>query len=279
MVRLVTGDEQRWPELKTRLLKMASGLNLDEPPGTYTARLLVETMQFLGEKDPFRQQKAEQNRQAAQLAAELDRLLGADEAGLRQALMVAAAGNVIDVGPGRRFELKNLLNALRFAHDDSCRLIAKLKNGARVLYILDNSGEVEFDRLVFRRLPPGVQLTIVARSFPILNDVTVEEARALGLEQFGRVIGTGSPYLGIDFQTVSPEFSNEFRQADLVIAKGHANFESLVDGPRDGYYLLTAKCELVAARLKVQPGDPVCFYADGKGGNHVSGSSDQNRQD
>jgi uncharacterized protein with ATP-grasp and redox domains len=269
---MVTGSEERWQELKSRLLEMAKGLNLNEPPGIYTSHLLIQTMEFLKEKDPFQTVKAEQNRVASRLAADFDRIIGADEAGLHQALMIAAAVNVIDVGPGRRFDLYQLLNSLRFELDASAQLIARLKNRARVLYILDNSGEVEFDRLVFKRLS-GVELTIAARSFPMLNDVTVTEARALGLEQFGRVIGTGSPYLGIDFQTVSPEFRDEFWQADLVIAKGHANFESLVDGPRDGYYLLTAKCQLVADRLGVGLGAPVCFYANPGGRKDVSGSS------
>ena len=64
------------------------------------------------------------------------------------------------------------------------------------MYILDNAGEVMFDELVLRRLEP--ELTIVTRSSPILNDVTVDEAMALGLDRYGRVIGTGSRFLGVD---------------------------------------------------------------------------------
>lgn len=265
MIKLVTGEEERWQEVDTRLKEMVPRLDINDPPGTYTGRLLLRAMELLGEDDPFRQLKSEQNREAAIPADELDRALGYDEIGLKQALMAAASGNVIDVGPGRRFDLGRLLGSLRFAHDDFPLLMDRLKTVHRVMYILDNCGEVQFDRLVLKRLP-RVNLTIVARSFPILNDVTVEEAKLLGLGEFGAIIGTGSPLLGIDFKTVSPEFLKIYKQVDLVIAKGHANFESLVDGPRDGFYLLTAKCELVAARLKVKIGEPVCFYSRGEGG-------------
>ncbi len=262
--RLVKGDENGWDRVKQELNRLMQKLDLSEPPGTMTAKMLVRTMELLGTADPFREIKQEQNRQAAELAAALDGQLSRDDAGLRRAMMLAAAGNVLDVGPGRRFDINQLLASLRFARDDSGLLIERLSKVRRVMYILDNCGEVMFDRLVFSRLPP-VELTIVARSSPILNDVTVEEAEALGLGAFGRIIGTGSPYLGIDFQTVSPEFRFAYEQAELVIAKGHANFEALVDGPRDGFYLLTAKCELVADRLGVGLGQPVCYYSKGAG--------------
>ncbi len=261
---MVRGNDDNWEVLKLLLLERAKGLDLDEPPGTYTSKLLVPTMEFLQVSDPFQQVKEEQNRQSAVVARELDSQLGDGEEGLRRALLVAAAGNVIDVGPGKRFELARLLNSLRFAHDDSERLISRLRRVKRVMYILDNSGEVMFDILVLKRLS-GVETTIVARSYPILNDVTVEEAERLGLSSYGRLIGTGSRYLGIDFETVSEEFYQAYCTAELVIAKGHANLESLVDGPRDGFYLLTAKCELVAERLNVGLGDTVCFYSPGGG--------------
>ncbi|MGQ9707725.1 MAG: damage-control phosphatase ARMT1 family protein [bacterium] len=262
IVQLNGGDEDRIKELQERLHRLRDKLNLNEPPGTYTSKLLLATMELLNTSDPFEKIKQGQNRMAMELAEKLDKELEWSAEPLRQALMVSAAGNVIDVGPGHSFEVKEMLAALRFAHDDSNLLIRRLKNASRVVYILDNAGEVIFDRLVLKRLPKST-LTIVARSAPILNDVTVDEAHSLGLNKLGRVIGTGSPYLGVDLGTVSEEFRRVYEQADVVIAKGHANFESLVDDGRDGFYLLTAKCELVAQRLGVRLGDSACFYSQG----------------
>ncbi|MEO0070075.1 MAG: ARMT1-like domain-containing protein [candidate division WOR-3 bacterium] len=262
IVRLCGVDEKRAEILRKGLLQVAENLSLNEPPSTYTSKLLVATMEFLGNRDPFAKVKEEQNRRAQEMAARLDEKLAEGDEGLKVALKIAAAGNVIDVGPGRSFDINDLLARLHFAHDDSDLLIARLKKARRVVYILDNAGEVIFDKLVLRRLP-DLELTIVARSSPILNDVTVEEAKGLGLDRLGRVIGTGSPYLGIDFNTVSEEFLRFYYEADLVIAKGHANFESLVNSKRDGFYLLTAKCEVVADFLGVKPGESVCLYSLG----------------
>jgi uncharacterized protein with ATP-grasp and redox domains len=226
--------------------------------------MLIATMEFLGERDPFRLIRAEQNQKGRELAERYDAELGKGKESLLAAMVGAAAGNVMDVGPRHRFDFTVTLAQGRLAHDDTDLLLRRLQEARRLVYILDNAGEALFDRLVLKRL--GVpEVTIVARSTPILNDVTVDEARTLGFEQLGRVIGTGSPYLGFDLDTISAETRQVYYDADVVIAKGHANFESLVDDGRDGFYLLTAKCELVARRLGVNLGNSVLFYSEGKG--------------
>ncbi|MEO0071703.1 MAG: ARMT1-like domain-containing protein [candidate division WOR-3 bacterium] len=263
-IAVLTGNQAKLPELLSYLRGLGKELDLNEPPGTYTSWLLLATMKFLKEPDPFKKTKSEQNRHAQELAAQLEQQLGEGDDALKRALLLSAAGNVIDVGPERSFDINQFLSSHRFTIDHTDRLLARLKRAQRIVYLLDNSGEVLFDRLVLKRLPK-VAITIVAKSSPILNDVTVEEAKVLGLEEFGRVIGTGSPFLGVDLKTVSKEFRQVYSQADLVIAKGHANFESLVDEGRDGYYVLTAKCELVANRLGIGVGESVCYYSRGKG--------------
>lgn len=256
--------EEKIPALRQRLEEMRGQLDLREPPGTFTSKMLMATMEFLGEQDPFRLIRAEQNQKGLELAERYDAELGDGKESLLAAIVGAAAGNVMDVGPRHRFDFAATLARGRLAHDDTNLLVRRLQEARRLVYILDNAGEALFDRLVLKRL--GVpEVTIVARSTPILNDVTVDEARALGFEQLGRVIGTGSPYLGFDLNTISAAARQVYYDADVVIAKGHANFESLVDDGRDGFYLLTAKCELVARRLGVNLGNSVLFYSKGKG--------------
>ena len=252
----------------------AKGLSLDEPPSTYTSRLLLTLMEFLDNPDPFREVKREQNEAARLLAQRADAGLRQAPDPLHMALMLAAAGNVIDPGPRHTFVIEDALKELRFAHDDSALLLERLTRTERVMYILDNSGEVMFDELVLSRLPE-TELVIVARSSPVLNDVTVDEAVELGLERYGRVIGTGSRFLGVDLETVSDEFRHEYERADVVIAKGHANYESLVGKGRDGFFVLKAKCELVAEPLGVGLGESACFYSEGsRAWNSDSGTSD-----
>ncbi len=263
IAELAGGDATVADRVAAYVAAGARGLNQDDPPSTYTSHMLLAAMELLDEPDPFAEMKRQQNQVAAVVAARFDRELDRQPEPLRAALELAAAGNVLDSGPRRSFSLDAALAELSFAHDDTAQLLAALARARRVMYILDNAGEVMFDRLVLKRLP-RVELTIVARSSPILNDVTVDEARELGLSDYGRVIGTGSRLLGIDFGTVSDEFRAAYAAADVVIAKGHANFESLVDDGRDGWYLLRAKCEYVAERLRVEPGQAVCIYSAGR---------------
>lgn len=276
IARLVGVDETQVERAAEHATAAAQGLSLDEPPSTYTSRILLAAMEFLKSDDPFHEQKREQNEHAAPLAAEAERELAKTAEPLGTALMLAAAGNVIDSGPRHRFRIEDALEDLRFARDDSSLLLERLRSGGSVMYILDNSGEVMFDELVLRRLKPD--LTIVARSSPILNDVTVSEAQALGLGRYGRVIGTGSRFLGVDLDSVSDEFRQAYESADVVIAKGHANFESLVDDGREGFFLLKAKCELVARPLGVALGESACFRSEGSRGEPSDGTCENAEQ-
>jgi uncharacterized protein with ATP-grasp and redox domains len=259
---LVGADRATEERLVAHLQDIAKDLSLEEPPSTYTSRILLAATEFLGSQDPFVEVKQEQNRKAGPLARQADEELDQIDDPLLSALMLAAAGNVIDSGPRHQFRIEDALDDLRFSHDDSGMLVDRLAKARRVLYILDNAGEVMFDELVLKRLS-GAELTIVARSTPVLNDVTVAEAEGLGLGQYGRVIGTGSRFLGVDLDTVSDEFRDAYETADVVIAKGHANFESLVGHGRDAFCVLKAKCELVAGPLGVNLGESACYYERG----------------
>jgi uncharacterized protein with ATP-grasp and redox domains len=268
---LVGADSAIEEQMVAGLEQVAMGLSLDEPPSTYTSRILLAAAEFLGTEDPFVEVKQKQNRKAGPLARQADEELEQTDDPLLSALMLAAAGNVIDSGPRHQFRIEDALDDLRFSRDDSGILIERLAQARRVLYILDNAGEVMFDELVLKRLD-RVELTIVGRSTPILNDVTVAEAEGLGLGQYGRVIGTGSKFLGVDLSTVSDEFLDAYQAADVVIAKGHANFESLVGHGRDAFCVLKAKCELVARPLGVELGESACYFEDGSKGPRGRGS-------
>ena len=260
---MVGGDGELEQKVVRHAEVVAKNLSLEDPPSTYTSRILLTVMDLLRNPDPYKQLKAEQNRVVRPIAEKAEREIDEGPEALKAALMLAAAGNVIDQGPRHSFSIDDALSRLRFVHDDSAMLMARLGRASRVMYILDNSGEVMFDMIVLKRLPAS-DLTIVARSSPILNDVTVSEAKDLGLERFGSVIGTGSSFLGVDLATVSDEFRQAYEQAEVVIAKGHANFESLFEKGRDCFMVLKAKCELVAEPLGVGLGESACFYSKGQ---------------
>jgi uncharacterized protein with ATP-grasp and redox domains len=175
--------------------------------------------------------------------------------------MLAAAGNIIDLGiftdvnvgeTVKRVLTKGLII------DDSREFTHKIAPGKRLLYIGDNAGEIVFDRLLINELASrGMNITFAVRSGPISNDVTLADAEAVDMQQYAKVIETGTDFMGIYPERCSSEFWEIFHGSDLVISKGHANFETLeVDHP-GLFFLLTAKCEIVAKELGVQIGDTV----------------------
>jgi uncharacterized protein with ATP-grasp and redox domains len=130
----------------------------------------------------------------------------------------------------------------------------------RVVYITDNCGELVLDRLLIRHLVGrGAYVTVAVRDGPILNDATLEDARALGLDRLAARLTTtgGGREIGVPFDRMPPDLANAIDGADLIIAKGMANYESLSeygDLPPVAF-LLAAKCRPIAARLGVAVGE------------------------
>ncbi len=243
-------------------LAVLENLSLDEPPSSFTSRVLVAVYQFLGNADPFRSEKLRQNRLGRSFSRRAKEAIKKSKDPLRTALHYAAAGNIIDVGTQDSFDLNVALKkaqAERFAIDHYPVFKKQLKTARTILYIVDNAGEIYFD-LLFLELLKDHTLTVAAKRSPILNDLTRAEVAELGLDRTANVIDTGSGFLGIDFATLSEPFKTAYRNSDLIIAKGHANFESLVDRDRPAFFLLKAKCPVVANKLGVTIGDSVFYH-------------------
>ncbi|NLI98489.1 DUF89 family protein [bacterium] len=239
---------------------------LSLPPNIYSTRLLE--MLYKNGADPYRKEKARHNDEVEKMIPFVREAIERSENPQRAALLAACLGNVIDLGTRESTdtaEIKEFLEHASFARDDSALLLEKIKGARTLVYVLDNAGEVVLDRLCADFL--NVPLTFfVAKEQPILNDVTVSELADLGFPK-ERVLSTGSNSLGIDWPTLNPEVRNLMREADVVIAKGHANFESFVDGPQEAFLLLKVKCEVVAEKIKEDAGSLVCMhYAPKKNG-------------
>jgi hypothetical protein len=251
VVRLVTGDEAKLLSITHRALDRIQELTLDEPPSRFTSRLLLEVYAALGSDDPFARVKEEMNQLGARAADKARAKIEHSSDPLHTAILYAAAGNVIDSGPQASFDLDAALASMHFRHDAYQVFRDRLCGARAILYLLDNAGEIFFDRLLLERLA-GFQLTLAVKPAPILNDATLQDIQAAGLARFGRVITTGTRTLGVDLAEASAEFRTAFEAADIVIAKGHANFESVIDLARDTFFVLKAKCPVVAQRLATE---------------------------
>ncbi len=125
-----------------------------------------------------------------------------------------------------------------------------------ILYLGDNAGEVVFDRVLIERLPYD-EVTFVVKGSPVINDATMADAEAAGLTDLVEVITNGSDGPGTILKTCSPQFRERFGQADLIIAKGQGNYESLSEVDKSIFFVLKAKCPVIARDLDCTIGEMI----------------------
>lgn len=232
---------------------------LSLPPNIYSTRLLE--MLYRDGADPYKEEKARHNSEIAEILPLVRKTVERSQNPKRTSLLAACLGNVIDLGTQEHVDtgmVRDFLERARFERDDSRKLFEKLADARTMVYVLDNAGEALLDGLCAEVL--GVPETwFVAKESPILNDVTVSELVELGFDQ-ERVVSTGSNDLGVNWQTLNPRAKELMQEADAVIAKGHANFESFIDGPQEAFLLLKIKCEVVAEKIREDCGSLVCLH-------------------
>jgi uncharacterized protein with ATP-grasp and redox domains len=180
-------------------------------------------------------------------------------------LKIAVVGNVIDLAAEVSFDLDEELDKIfhtDFAIDDTEVLRESLKDAKTVLYIGDNVGEHIFDYLAIETLQelyPALHVSYMVRGNPIINDVTMLEAKELGFDRLCKLVDSGVNTPGFVYERATPEARELFDSADVVITKGMGNYECLSPSPRKNLlYLLKVKCNVVANSLAKELGDIIC---------------------
>lgn len=264
--RIATHDLNIQHQILAAIAANPCCLNLDQRPTRLCQPVYTTVAQLTGLPDPYFNQKEETNRTALELLPELRQYVAQSADPLDVTLHAAAAGNIIDLGIGHTFDLrKDVLALLKtpFAVNHTERFRSELRPGRRLLYLGDNAGEIVFDTLLVEHLLGlGVHVTYTVKSGPIINDAMMKDAHDAGMTSLVPVIETGSDDIGVNWDRVSSEFRRAFESADVVVAKGHGNFETCDDYPGNFFFLLKAKCPVVAASLCVQTGDIV--FASGQ---------------
>lgn len=258
-----TSDEKA-REIIYQTLSLFPRLDPNETPAENSTIILKKVNELLGIEDPFHKAKKESNDLALKLISYLKERIQHSKDPLITALKIAVAGNIIDMGILKDFDVEaSIREALvkSFARDDYESFRKKLTEAEEILILGDNSGEIVFDRLLAEQLNElGMRVTYAVKGRPIINDATMEDAVYVGMTEQFKVITTGSGFLGTILKYCSKEFKQAYDKADLVIGKGQANYESLEEfGKQDQrlYFLLRAKCEIVAENLGVQLGEMV----------------------
>jgi uncharacterized protein with ATP-grasp and redox domains len=255
-------SEDKAMQILHEILPLIPELDPQGTPAENSTLILWKVNELLGTSDPFAKAKRDSNELALKLLPQLRKRVLQSSDPLYTALQVSVAGNIIDLGIFKDFDIEASIEealAKKFAHDDYPSFKEKLKGAHKVLILGDNSGEIAFDKLLAEQLEAsGFRVTYVVKQSPILNDATLEDAEYVEMKDVANVITNGSGFLGTVIKTCSEEFRKVLREADLIISKGQANYESLESEDEAGektYFLLRAKCEVVAESLGVKLGE------------------------
>ncbi len=252
-VRLVTDDEQVHERLLREVLRAASEMELRQSPPAMGQRIHRLIRRLTGQSDPYRQIKHRHNRLAMELYPKLRARVRTSANPLETALRLAMAGNIIDMGVNARLDESRVFEAVEQASsaplDGDVRAFAEALSRARqILYLADNAGEIVFDRLLLERMPVE-KVTVAVRGSAVINDATIADTQAAGIPGIVEVIDNGSDAPGTILDDCSAAFRRRFDQADLIIAKGQGNYETLSEVPKDIFFVLQAKCPVIARDL------------------------------
>ncbi len=256
-VSLAEPEPARRILLLRQLLIEIGNADWNTAPPVLGARMHRAIRAAVGHRDPYRPMKEHMNRVAAQLLPAMQQFVRQHPDPREAAVRVAIAGNLLDAGAKTGIgadELEAHMNAIRTMplRGDSARLYQAADQADCILYLADNAGEIVFDRILLEALPTE-KVTVFVRGTPVINDATLEDAEAAGLPDMVTVLENGSDVPGTVPDMCSEEFRHWFERADLVIAKGQGNYETLADNEKHIVFLFTVKCPVVARQV----GEPV----------------------
>jgi uncharacterized protein with ATP-grasp and redox domains len=261
--RYVTDDAAIHERILRSVLHEIAEMDLSQPPPAIAQRVHRNLRGITGIEDPYRAVKNRYNEMAIRMMPDLIAKMERSEDPLFFALRFAIAGNVIDLGVKGgigeneiRAALENTLNEpFHGDREDFRKAVHRAKN---ILYLADNAGEIVFDRLLIGQILPK-PITLAVRGVPVLNDATRLDAEAVGLSDLVEIIDNGSDAPGTILEDCSCDFRSRFHAADLIIAKGQGNYETLSEAEADIYFLFKAKCPVLANHVGLPVGTLVAI--------------------
>lgn len=221
--------------------------------------------------DPRFKTKRQMNEEALLHLDGMERAVRQSEDPLRAAINMGIIGNAIDFADAaQRRKLQDegfdVARAIRGAADlpyrldarDECAAALRAAPHGKVLFLVDNAGEIIFDLPLLRLLlEQGREVVVGGKSLPHANDMTAEDLQELFADPRVRddlgaarldagqlhVIATGTCMTGCDLRRATPELVKAWREAAVVYAKGQGMVETLRYAPlsRDIFHAVKVK--------------------------------------
>ena len=254
-----TPEEERLA-YKQKVLRLVGSATAVMSPSEITKDIHKLQKDMFGMQVDYPKLKSFFNQKMLQYEERTDAWIQESPDPLLRAVQFSLCGNYIDFGVPHKVTEEKLDQILR--ESDQIRideeilgqLRTELANARTVTFLHDNCGEIVMDKLLIkeiRRQNPETEVTAVVRGAVVLNDVTIEDADEVGLSEVANVLPNGDDVAGTCMERLSRECADVLRNADVIIAKGQGNFETLRGWGLNVYYLFLCKCELFQRRFHV----------------------------
>jgi uncharacterized protein with ATP-grasp and redox domains len=256
--RMATNDEQVIKNILDETGDLIKNIPMQNTPAETGMLVYNIVKKHTGVYDPYAAIKSKHIEEAKAIYPELIEIVNNSDDKLLTAIRIAIAGNVIDLGINKTFNIVNDVKEIltkEFAVFDYQSFKKQLSEAKYVLYLADNAGESVFDKILIQQLQKPVYYAV--RSKPIINDVTKDDAIASGVDEVAEIVDSGSEAPGTILNMCTPEFRKLFDDAGLIISKGQGNYEGLSDCNRRVFFLLKAKCKVISDHLLVKEGSIV----------------------
>lgn len=253
--RNVTDDTRIHEQVVQEILRLAADLDLNQTPPRVAQIIHRRLRELTGVADPYQAAKSTFNQLALSLLPKLRDQVTRSNNPLFAATKMAIAANVIDLGAKIRLDENQATDALLNSYStdvigDFAEFETRVGQARRILYLADNAGEIVIDRLLIEQLGPD-RVTLVVRGKAIINDATIADAKVAELHTLVRVIDNGSDGPGTILDDCSVELKELFHNADLIIAKGQGNFETLSSETANIVFLFKVKCPVIAQHTSI----------------------------
>ncbi len=264
---LSTDDENLKMETMEEIFKYLGGVFKEGTNSNKTGSMMHNIIkQKTGCADPYYREKIEGNEIALKYLLDVKEILKEDNS-LENYVKIAIIGNILDFGA---FTLDDDIESViksslkkELTIKDIDEFENSLKTHDKVLYLVDNTGEIVFDKLLLEKIKEyDLDITIAVKSEPILNDACMAEALDAGLDEFGKIVEIGCGTVGYVDSEISDEFREIFNSHEFVISKGMGNYEGLTEidlSDKDIYFLLCAKCNTISRDIGVNLHDMLLF--------------------
>lgn len=268
----VANDDALAHRALRRVLAASAEFKMDLSPPEMAQTIHRIIREETGNPDPYAEIKARSSTVALRLAEEARPLINGSIDPFKMALRFSIAGNIMDFALTSKWDEINLASfveetRLKELDEAEVETLHSAVNAAQtILFLGDNAGEAVFDRLLIEQMP-NAKVTYAVKGAPIINDVTLKDALDSGLDQVAELMDNGNDAPGTILSLCPPAFQKRFAEADLVIAKGQANYETLSTADRDLFFLTQVKCPVIGRDI----GKPVGSWIV----QHHHGTKDQ----